>query len=86
MLKKASPEADKKLWDLLPVMYAVSFAVSNVWREAQYKPFLEGHLNNAHTLLTGVNSLITAFSAITVVGAADEAIIAAQLYRYVEVR
>jgi NCK-associated protein 1 len=85
MLRKAAPEADKKLWDLLPVMYAVSFSVSTVWREAQYKPFLEGHLNNAHTLLTAIDSLITAFSAITVVGAADEATIAAQLYRYVEI-
>jgi NCK-associated protein 1 len=85
MLKKASPEADKKLWDLLPVMYAVSFPTSTIWREAQYRPFLEGHLNNAHTLVTAINSLITAFSAITVVGAADEGIIAAQLYRYVEI-
>jgi hypothetical protein len=42
MLKKAAPESDKRLWDLLPVMYAAAFVTSNIWKEAQFKPYIEG--------------------------------------------
>jgi NCK-associated protein 1 len=84
VLKKATTEADKKLWELLPVLYAVSFATSSFWKDAQFRPYLEGHLNNCHSLIYTINDLITAFSSITFSSGNVEDIAALQL-RFVEI-
>lgn len=41
IIKKATSEADKKLWELLPVLYAVSFATSTFWKDAQFRPHIQ---------------------------------------------
>jgi len=64
-LAKAIGSADAPLWDLLPYMFAASFTSSNIWREAVYKPGIDGYLNNAHTLARAIFDLIVAFKAIT---------------------
>ncbi len=54
ILKKATGEGDRKLWELLPVLYptlfssstvyfdrlsyACSFAISTLWKDAQFRP------------------------------------------------
>lgn len=84
VLKKATSEADKKLWELLPVLYACSFT-SSYWREAQFRPHLEGHLNNCHSLVYCINDLITAFASITFASSGNVEDIAALQLRYVEI-
>jgi len=54
---------DSDLWDLLPIMYAVSMAVSNYWREATFNPVIRGYENNVHVLITTINTLIIGFKA-----------------------
>lgn len=62
-LAKAIGSAEAPLWDMLPYMFAVSF-YSSVWKEAQFKPVVDAHTNNAHTLARAINDLIIAFKAI----------------------
>jgi len=35
-------QADIKLWDLIPAMFAASFVLSTYWREATYNPSING--------------------------------------------
>lgn len=83
-LKKATTEADKKLWELLPVLYACSFS-STLWKDAQFRPHLEGHLNNCHSLIYAINDLITAFASLTFASSGNVEDIAALHLRFVEV-
>jgi len=85
VLKKATNEQDKKLWELLPVLYACSFATSSYWKDAQFRPYLEGHLNNCHSLIYTINDLITAFASITFASSGNVEDIAALQLRYVEI-
>jgi len=82
-LSKSIGSADATLWDLLPLMFAASFT-SNIWKEAQYKPAIEGHTNNVHTLANCINDLIIAFKAITT-NSGDEKEIVTLLRTFVEV-
>lgn len=84
VLKKATTEADKKLWELLPVLYACSFT-STLWKDAQFRPHLEGHLNNCHSLIYAINDLITAFASLTFASSGNVEDIAALQLRFVEV-
>lgn len=45
-LTKSIGSADAALWDYLPYMFAASFT-SNVWREAVYKPVVEGNTDSS---------------------------------------
>jgi len=54
---------DSEIWDLLPIMYAVSMGVSNYWRDAIYNPVIRGYENNVHVLITTINTLIIGFKA-----------------------
>lgn len=83
-LSKAIGSADAGLMDLLPFMFAASFTSNIVWREAQFRPVIEGHSNNAHTLAKTINELIIAFKAITS-SSGDEREIALMLKTFVEV-
>jgi len=83
-LSKAIGSADAPLWDLLPYMYAASFT-SQVWRDAQYRPAIEGYTNNAHTLAKCINDLIVAFKSITMSNQLDEKEITNLLKEFVEV-
>jgi hypothetical protein len=58
-------QSDKKLWDLLPTMYALSFLVSSYWREAVFVPSIEAHDNNVHVLTKAINELIIHFKSLT---------------------
>jgi len=82
-LGKAIGSADAPLMDLLPFMFAAAFT-SSFWREAQYKPVIEGHTNNVHTLAKSINALIVAFKSITTSNP-DEKEIVKQLSSFVEV-
>jgi len=84
MLMKAISDTDKKLWEYLPVMYAASFSTSSLWRDAQFRPQVEGHLNNVHTLAQTINGLIIAFTAISS-ATADVSNITTNLLRFLEV-
>jgi len=75
---------DAQLWDLLPLMFAASFT-TNVWKDAQWKPAIEGHTNNAHTLARTINDLIIAFKSNTPSANPDEKDIANLLKSFVEV-
>jgi len=82
-LSRSIGSADATLWDLLPFMFAASFT-TNIWKEAQFKPVIEGHTNNAHTLARAINDLIIAFKAITSTSG-DEKEIVGLLKTFVEV-
>eukprot|EP01119_Soliformovum_irregulare_P005153 TRINITY_DN1660_c0_g1_i1.p1 TRINITY_DN1660_c0_g1~~TRINITY_DN1660_c0_g1_i1.p1 ORF type:complete len:1147 (-),score=374.72 TRINITY_DN1660_c0_g1_i1:168-3608(-) len=82
-LSKSIGSADAALWDYLPLMFAASFT-SNVWREAVYKPVVEAHVNNAHTLAKAINDLIIAFKAVTT-STGDEKEIVTLLRSFVEI-
>jgi len=73
-LSKAIGAADQPLWDLLPLMYAASFT-STVWKDAQFKAVIEGHLNNAHTLARCINDLIVTFRSTTTTSVDEKEII-----------
>jgi NCK-associated protein 1 len=57
-------QGDKKLWDLLPVLYASSFVVSTYWKDALYVPSIEGHDNNVHVLTKAISDLIIHFKSL----------------------
>lgn len=59
LLGKAYTSTDFPLVNSLPYLYAASFS-SIVWREAQFKPLIEAHTNNANALSKCINSLIIA--------------------------
>jgi len=63
-------------------MYAASLN-STVWKEAQYSPVIEGHLNNVHTLARGICDLITTFKSVTISNP-DEKEIVYLLEKFVE--
>jgi len=75
--------ADAALWDLLPFMFAASFT-TNVWKDAQWKPTIEGHTNNAHTLAMAISDLIIVFKSVTSTSG-DEKEIVNLLRTFVEV-
>jgi hypothetical protein len=54
-------QGDKKLWDLLPTLYATAFVTSTFWRDALYVPAIEGHDNNVHVLSKTISDLIIHF-------------------------
>eukprot|EP01132_Coremiostelium_polycephalum_P004043 gene4043-5061_t len=83
ILRKISSESDKRLWELLPVMYSLAF-YSNVWREAQFKPTIDGHLNNVHTLSKTINDLLVAFGSLNS-SSGNEAEINVLLQRFLEI-
>ncbi|KYQ89693.1 component of SCAR regulatory complex [Tieghemostelium lacteum] len=60
LLKKSCSEADKKIWDLLPVMYALCF-YGSAWKDASFKPPIDAHFNNVHTLSKTIIDLLIAF-------------------------
>jgi len=82
-LSKAIGSADAPLMDLLPYMFAASFT-SNIWKDAQFRPIIEGHANNVHTLAKCINQLIIAFKSITS-STADEREISLLLKTFLEV-
>jgi len=82
-LQKAISSIDGPLLDLLPYMYASSF-FSLMWREAEYKPFIEAHTNNVHTLAKAINFLILSSKALSTTNA-DEKEITNQLKTFIEV-
>ncbi|KAK5577165.1 hypothetical protein RB653_002103 [Dictyostelium firmibasis] len=63
ILRKVSSEADKRIWELLPVMFSLTF-YSNIWKEAQYKATIDAHSNNVHVLSKTIIDLLIAFGAI----------------------
>jgi len=65
ILKKSTSDSDKRVWDLLPIMYAAAFPTSSVWREAVFKSQVEAHLNNAHSLSRCIVDLIVTFVSLT---------------------
>lgn len=69
-------QSDKKLWDLLPTMYALSFLVSSYWREAVFVPSIEAHDNNVHVLTKAINELIIHFKSLTSDHNSEEEIVA----------
>ncbi|EGG24359.1 component of SCAR regulatory complex [Cavenderia fasciculata] len=82
-LRKISTEADKKLWEMLPIMYAVSFQ-STFWKEATYRPSLEAYTNNINVLSRCINDLLIAFGAINST-TGNEAEIVVSLQKFVEI-
>eukprot|EP01112_Ceratiomyxa_fruticulosa_P019008 TRINITY_DN6153_c0_g1_i1.p1 TRINITY_DN6153_c0_g1~~TRINITY_DN6153_c0_g1_i1.p1 ORF type:complete len:1157 (-),score=241.56 TRINITY_DN6153_c0_g1_i1:17-3487(-) len=84
VFKKSTLESDKRVWDLLPIMFAVAFPTSLLWKEAVYKPQLEGYLNNAHNLSRCINDLIITFGTLTNPSGSELDIIAL-LQRFIEV-
>jgi hypothetical protein len=64
LLGKAFTSTDFPLVNALPYLYAASFS-SAVWREAQFKPLIEAHTNNANSLSKCINSLIIAAKSVT---------------------
>lgn len=69
-------QSDKKLWDLLPTMYALSFLVSTHWRDAVFVPSIEAHDNNVHVLTKAINELIIHFKSLTSDHNSEEEIVA----------
>jgi len=84
IFKKTTTESDKRVWDLLPIMFAVAFPTSMVWKEAIYKPQLEGYLNNAHSLSRCINDLIITFATLTNPSGSELEIITL-LQRFIEI-
>ncbi|EFA80340.1 component of SCAR regulatory complex [Heterostelium album PN500] len=82
--KLSATEADIKLWDLLPVMYAVCFN-STFWKDAFYRTAIEGHANNVHVLSITISSLLIGFGSINYSSSASEADIVSLLTRFLEI-
>jgi len=82
VLSRANSENDKKTWNMLPLMYAVSFATSTVWRDTSYRAVVEGFTNNVHCLTKCINELVVALKAIS---CNDEKDIVGALYTFIEV-
>ncbi|GAM28510.1 hypothetical protein SAMD00019534_116860 [Acytostelium subglobosum LB1] len=84
-LKKicAGTDNDRKLWDMLPVMFAVAFN-STQWKEAIFRPSIEGYNNNIHVLAVTISDLLIAFGAINN-ASANEADIVNSLHRFLEI-
>jgi len=75
-------DGDKSLWALLPLMYAAAFT-SPIIKESQYRLVVEGHINNAHSMVLTIDKLIVIM--LSVNNATDEDQIAKSLRQYVEV-
>ncbi|KAF2077623.1 hypothetical protein CYY_001086 [Polysphondylium violaceum] len=63
ILRKVSNDADKRIWELLPVMFSLTF-YSTLWKEAQFKAPIDGHSNDVHVLSKTIIDLLIAFGAI----------------------
>jgi len=72
----ADAQSDKKLWDFLPTMFALSFLVSTYWREAVFVPSIEAHDNNVHVLVKAINDLVIHFKSLTSENNSEEEIVA----------
>ena len=64
ILGRAFTQTEAPLVNALPYLYAASFT-STIWRDAQYKPLIEAHSNNANAISKCINSLIVASKSIT---------------------
>jgi len=82
LAKLNTTDGDKSLWALLPLMYAAAFT-SPIIKESQYRLAVEGHINNAHSLVLTIDKLIVIM--LSVNNATDEDQIAKSLRQYVEV-
>jgi NCK-associated protein 1 len=83
VLKKVHQEGDQKMWQLLPVMFAIVFT-SATWKEAVYMPAIEAYNNNVGVTARSIVSLIVGFCAITL-PVHDEKPIAAFFKDFVEI-
>eukprot|EP01133_Synstelium_polycarpum_P006513 gene6513-7543_t len=81
--KVAGGDADKRVWDLLPVMYAACFN-STFWREALYRPAVEGYANNVHVLSRCISDLLIGFGAIGSITPAESEIVSL-LHKFLEI-
>jgi len=79
-----SAQSDSKLWNLLPTLYASSFAVSTYWRDAVYRPAIEAIENNVHVLSKTISELIISFKALTT-DSEEERVIGTLLGSYLEI-
>ncbi|GAM26866.1 hypothetical protein SAMD00019534_100410 [Acytostelium subglobosum LB1] len=82
-LRKLCTENDKRVWEQLPVMYAVCFN-STYWRDAFFRTSIEGYSNNTHVLSKTISDLLIAIGAINSLSA-NEADIVVNLQRFLEI-
>ncbi|EGC34074.1 component of scar regulatory complex [Dictyostelium purpureum] len=83
ILRKLSTESDKRVWELLPIMFSLTF-FGNIWKEAQYKATIDAHSNNVHVLSKAICDLLIAFGAINSTSG-NEAEITSSLSRFLEI-